>query len=195
MKPEWRRLLPLLAAFAVGALGSLLFGTGPRSIASGAGDQEPWTLPASPAPDLAEADAVWAERHPWGRPPVTAEEAAAQAVSVAMPVGVVEARGGLQALFSLGAGLPVAVVEGGATPDGGTVSSITPTVVTWRDAAGELKRHELFLHEGAAGPQPTGLAQPVQDQRDRSQRPPQGGPMPQDTPDPRRRPPDPTPGG
>lgn len=150
MRPEWRRLLPLPVAFVVGVLGSLLLGAGPRSIAAGAGDQEPWALPASRAPDLAQADAIWAERHPWGRPPVTAEEAAAQAVPVAVPVGVVNDRDGLRALFSLDGGLPVAVGDGDMTPDGGTVTSISPTVVTWRDAAGQPKRLELFQDERAA---------------------------------------------
>lgn len=149
VKPEWRRLLPIPAAFFVGVLGSLLLGQGPRSTVATDAGQEGWALPVSQAPDLAAADGAWAERHPWGRPAATAAEAA-RAAPVAVPVGVVAGRGGRhQALFSLDGALPVAVDEGGVTPDGGTVTSIAPTVVAWQDAAGQPKRVELF-QEGRA---------------------------------------------
>lgn len=160
MKPQWRRLLPLPAAFLLGVLGSLLLGTGPRSTTAADAGQEAWALPANPAPDLSATDAVWNERHPWGRPPVTEAEAAAAAVPVAVPVGVVESRGGLQALFSLDGALPVAVDAGGTTPDGGTVTSIAATVITWQDAAGRSKRHELFLEESSSGSTAGGAALP-----------------------------------
>lgn len=148
MKPELRRMLPFVAAFVVGALGSLLVGTGPRSSAGGDGGQAPWALPAAQDLDLAAADAVWADRHPWGEPPLSAAEAAAQEKTAAVPVGVVKHGSGLRALFSLGGALPVAVEPGGQTPDGGTVASIAPTVVTWKDAEGQAMRVELFLVEG-----------------------------------------------
>lgn len=144
MTPELRRLLPLAVAFLIGVVGSLLFAPGPRSTVVGDGGQELWALPPGQTLDLAVADEVWAQRFPWGRPPMSAEQAAAQAVPVAVPVGVVEDGGGLRALFSLDGALPVAVQEGGATPDGGTVSSIAETEIRWLDAQGGAKRVELF---------------------------------------------------
>lgn len=152
MRPEWRRLLPLPAAFLAGMLASLLLGPGPRSIVAGDGGQAPWALPADQARDLAAADEVWAQRHPWGRSSMSVEEAEAQAVAAAVPVGVVETRGGLQALFSLDGALPVAVDDGATTPDGGTVTSIAKTVITWQDAEGEPRRRELFQEARADAP-------------------------------------------
>lgn len=139
--PAWRRVLPFVGPLLVGALGYLLLGTGPRSNAVRNPVPAQWALPADPAFDLPAADALWAQRAPWG---AAANAAAQQEAPAPVLVGVIVERGLYEALFAV-AGAPLHRARvGDPLPGGGLVTSITRTRVSWNDAAGRPHERELL---------------------------------------------------
>lgn len=139
----WRHGWPVAAALVLGALGYLLLGNGPADSARRGDVETAWSLPASPAVDLAAAQALWAERAPWGA--AASGKVEEPPPPQALPVGVVVQPDGLEALFALPGEIPVAVREGGALPGGGQLESVSRTEVTWTDASGQSRTHELFV--------------------------------------------------
>lgn len=138
-----RERLVVGSALVVGALGYLLLGTGPSAVDSRRAASAPWELPPAASQDLATAKALWTERVPWGAAASGAANEPPPPQS--LPVGVLVQFDGLKALFALAGGEPVVVPVGGALLDGGIVTSISRSTVTWNDGAGKAHEFELFV--------------------------------------------------
>lgn len=145
MSPALRRALPFAGPFVAGVLGYLLLGAGPHS--SAARDTVPidWALPVDAPPDMAAATELWRARSPWGAAAAGDNAAAAENDSAIVPVGVFAERGGLVALFAIPDAPLFRVRQGERLPNGGQVTSISPTGVGWTNAKGQTRQRQLFI--------------------------------------------------
>lgn len=143
MRPAWRRTLPVAGPLLAGALAYLLLGAGPRANLARTVAPAGWALPAETAPDLAAADALWAQRAPWGAAAGAGPDG--ESVPVVVPVGVVAVRDGFEALFAVPGAPLLRVREGDALPGGGSVTAITRGQVSWTDSAGQARQRELLV--------------------------------------------------
>lgn len=145
MSPALRRALPFAGPFLVGVLGYLLLGAGPHS--SAARDTLPvdWSLPVDAPPDMAAATELWRTRSPWGAVAAGTDAGAAANDNAIVPVGVFSERGGLVALFAIPDAPSFRARQGDRLPNGGQVTSISPTGVGWTDAKGQTRQRQLFI--------------------------------------------------
>lgn len=145
MSPVLRRALPFAGPFLVGVLGYLLLGAGPHSSAARATVPVDWALPVDAAPDMAAAAELWRSRSPWGAVAAGADAASDANDKAIVPVGVLALRDGLVALFSIPDAPLLRVRQGDRLPNGGQVTSISPTGVAWTDAKGQTRQRQLFI--------------------------------------------------
>lgn len=149
IRPALRRAAPWLLAALAGVLLFALFGTVPSRLERVGEDAAAWGLPGLPdhSQALAEAEAVWSERHPWGGAAAAAgaaETAAAAAAAVPVPVAIVSTAAGHEAVFVLPGSAEIRVRAGGSLPDGGRVEQVDALVVTWIDGQGQRQEQRLL---------------------------------------------------
>jgi hypothetical protein len=144
LKRGWQLAAWLGAGLACGALAWFAVGAGPQADAGNGAGAESWALPPAASLELADADAVWKKRAPWGAPPAAAEAPGAAPVPMAIPVGTTRADGRLLGVFVAPDGSTVRLKPGDAIPGGGHLDALTQFHVSWTDARGTKHEQELL---------------------------------------------------
>lgn len=150
-------LLLLLALAAGGYLAETTLGQPvPRTIAGRVPDG-PWTVPPGMSLSLVSSDEVWTRRGPWGLPPPPPAPPAPPPPPPPpphpVPVGVVAAKGRVDAVFLIPGQGDVQLRPGARLPGGGRVVRIDAFRIHWIDRDGKKRIHELF---GGSMPQASG---------------------------------------
>lgn len=139
----------------VGAAGYLLLGQGPRGVDAGPDMAATWRVPGHAGPDIASAQAIWQQRHPWGAPAAgeLAEGGPAHR-DPAQPtvIGVAIEGGQPLALFVLPGQPLLRLPVGAGLPGGGEVVDVTPTAVEWTGPDGTRHRQALLAASAQRAP-------------------------------------------
>lgn len=137
---------------AAGAMSYHYLGDQPETGAAPDPAGESWSPPQPFTLKLADPEAVWKTRGPWGLPPRPAPvpPPPPPPPPVPVPVGIVASRTGLEALFVVPGAGEMRLKVGGKLPDGGRVTAISAFQIRWTDGKGNKHERELF-----GGPLPT----------------------------------------
>lgn len=149
MKAWLKGVIAVLAAFSAGIAGYALFAPGPDRLVAGRSAIESWSLPGVKAYTTASLAAEWRRLTPWGAPPPPPPPPAPPPL---VPVGVVKAVAGYEAIFLVPGGGELRVRPGARLPDGGRLLQVRESTIVWRNAKGE--RQERALLSGPPPPPP-----------------------------------------
>ena len=145
MKPLWKNLAVIVAAFGVGVAGYALFGASPdKLVPPSPGDVE-WKPVQARVPDLAAADERWSELAPWGAMPKPVEAPRPPPPPPPVAVGIAKGARGPEAIFMISGAGELRIPPGGRLPDGGRLLRISGMRVTWVDGKGQKQEREMFM--------------------------------------------------
>ena len=147
LRSALRRLAPWLLPALAGALLFALFGTVPSRLDHAGPSGTAWALPDVPdrLAAAAAADAVWAERYPWGGAPPVEDPAVAAAAVAPVPVAIVSTGSGHEAVFVIpGSAGEIRTRAGDTLPDGGRVEQVDALSVAWTDSQGQRQEQRLL---------------------------------------------------